>query len=187
MLQCNRFSIVTKNYLSRFYDILECMKEGMTNAQLNDSISHNFIVQMIPQHEAAIQMSQNLLQYTTFIPLQNIALGIISEQTQSIENMRQVLECCCEVTNSQQDLRLYQMRVDQIMRTMFREMQNAASTNDINANFMREMIPHHEGAIRMSENALSFNICPQLVPILDAIITSQKKGVREMQQLLRRR
>ena len=34
MLQCNRFSIVTKNYLSRFYDILECMKEGMTNAQL---------------------------------------------------------------------------------------------------------------------------------------------------------
>ena len=91
------------------------------------------------------------------------------------------------MTNSQQDLRLYQMRVDQIMRTMFREMQNAASTNDINANFMREMIPHHEGAIRMSENALSFNICPQLVPILDAIITSQKKGVREMQQLLRRR
>ena len=88
MLQCNRFSIVTKNYLSRFYDILECMKEGMTNAQLNDSISHNFIVQMIPHHEAAIQMSQNLLQYTTFIPLQNIALGIISEQTQSIENMR---------------------------------------------------------------------------------------------------
>ena len=175
---------MTKNYLSRFYDILECMKEGMTNAQLNDSISHNFIVQMIPHHEAAIQMSQNLLQYTTFIPLQNIALGIISEQTQSIENMRQVLECCCEVTARSP---AYQMRVDQIMRTMFREMQNAASTNDINANFMREMIPHHEGAIRMSENALSFNICPQLVPILDAIITSQKKGVREMQQLLRRR
>ena len=50
---------------------------------------------------------------------------------------------------------------------------------------MREMIPHHKGAIRMSENALRFDICPELKPILCEIITSQQKGVSEMTQLLR--
>ena len=61
----------------------------------------------------------------------------------------------------------------------------ACAGNRINADFMREMIPHHEGAVRMSENALCFPLCPELVPILSRIIVSQKKGVREMKRLLR--
>ena len=48
-----------------------------------------------------------------------------------------------------------------------------------------QMIPHHEGAVRMPENALHYPICGELVPILQAIITSQKRGIREMEQLLR--
>ena len=82
------------------------------------------------------------------------------------------------------DLNLYQRRVNQIMKTMFSRMGDARSTNNIDANFMREMIPHHEGAIKMSHNALQFNICPELKPILQAIIASQEKGVMQMKCLL---
>lgn len=184
-MSCSQqFSEVTKRYLCRFYDILDEMIDGMINAELTDSISHNFIVQMIPHHKAAIEMSKNILQYTTLIPLQNIAQGIIEEQTQSIEDMQNALSQCDTQTDTQCDLRLYQECVQQIMQTMFRRMRTAVSTNQINANFMREMIPHHIGAIRMSENALRYSICPELVPILEAIITSQEQGVREMKRLL---
>ncbi|WP_455716849.1 DUF305 domain-containing protein [Anaerosporobacter sp.] len=182
--QCN-FSNVTKNYLSEFYCILDQMIEGMTTAELSCSISHNFIVQMIPHHRAAIEMSHNILCYTTNIPLQNIASNIITMQTQSIEDMRNVECICSSFTNSRQDICLYQRHFHSITETMFTEMGNACATNNINANFMREMIPHHKGAIRMSENALRYEICPELIPILEAIITSQKKGVQEMTQLLR--
>lgn len=185
MASSNSFSIVTKNYLTRFYAILDEMIEGMTNAALCDSISHNFIVQMIPHHRAAIEMSRSLLQYTTFIPLQDIALGIIEEQTKSIADMESVLCCCSNYENSGQELCLYTERFRSITETMFSDMRNACSTNNINADFMREMIPHHRGAVQMSENALRYHICPELVPILDAIITSQKRGIREMEQLLR--
>ena len=68
---------------------------------------------------------------------------------------------------------------------MFYEMRSARTDNNLNANFIREMIPHHRGAVRMSENALKHCLCPELVPILEAIIASQKKGIRQMQQLLR--
>ena len=62
-----RFSNVTKSYLCCFYGILEEMIENMTGAALTDSLSHNFIVQMIPHHRAAIEMSHNLLQYTCLL------------------------------------------------------------------------------------------------------------------------
>ena len=149
------------------------MIEEMTSAKLTNSISHNFIVQMIPHHQAAIKMSQNILKYTTLLPLQNIAKNIISEQTKSEEQF-----------DSKQDICLYQNGFDRITRTMFSRMRNACSTNQINANFMREMIPHHQGAIRMSKNALYFSICPRLILILQTIIVPQEKGVQEMKELL---
>lgn len=185
-MRCSpEFSDVTKSYLCRFYEILDHMICGMTGAELTDSISHNFIVQMIPHHRAAIEMSENLLQYTTFVPLQRIAQNIIAEQTESIRQMEQALPDCARLTNSDQELCLYGRRFHQITQTMFGQMNDACADNDLNGNFMREMIPHHQGAIRMSKNALQYPICPELKPILSAIMISQEKGVREMEHLLR--
>lgn len=180
-----RFSNVTKVYLREFYCILDKMIQEMTDAELGDSISNNFIIQMIPHHRAAIKMSQNLLQYTTCVPLQEIASNIIESQNKSIENMLCIQGNCLKCRNTNRDLCLYQRRVKQILQTMFTGMENSCTTNRIDCNFMYEMIPHHRGAVRMSENALDYCICPELIPILDDIITSQKQGIAKMQHLLR--
>lgn len=184
MNSTNIFSNVTITYLNTYQSILDEMIQSMTQVDLNNSISYNFIIQMIPHHRAAIQMSKNLLNYTTNIPLQNIALQIISEQTKSIKNMLQIQTQCQHFTNTQQDLYLFQRRMNQVMHMMFFEMENARSTNQINADFIREMIPHHEGAVKMSENTLQYKICPELKPILETIITSQEKEITQMQYLL---
>lgn len=182
--QC-RLSRVTTVYLETYEGILSEMIQGMTEAELTGSISDNFIVQMIPHHRAAIEMSGNILKYTTSIPLQEIALGIISEQTKSIENMQQIQCRCGKFENSEQELCHYQNRVNQIMQRMFCDMGNARVTNQVNCDFMWEMIPHHRGAVEMSKNALRYHICPELRPILEAIITSQERGIRQMCHLLR--
>lgn len=183
-MQC-RFDDATKEYLSRFYCILDEMIWGMTSAELNNSISHNFIVQMIPHHRAAIEMSENILKFTENAALCSIASNIIEEQTKSIENMLAIKEKCSGLRNARQDLCRYQGRMEQIMQIMFSEMKCARATNQINCNFMWEMIPHHEGAVKMSMTTLKFRICPELVPILEAIITSQEKGIEQMKQLQR--
>ena len=79
-MQC-QFSNVTMKYLEEFNRILEKMICNMKNAKLTNSISNNFIVQMIPHHRAAIEMSCNILQYTTDLTLQEIASNIVAEQT----------------------------------------------------------------------------------------------------------
>lgn len=179
-----QFEESTKNYLTCFYDILEEMIKSMENAELTDSLSHNFIVQMIPHHMAAVEMSKNLLKYNPCCPLRAIAENIITMQERGIQEMTDALPACCGLDNSSQELRLYQHRFRQITRDMFEEMNSACSDNNISANFMREMIPHHQGAIYMSENALRYRICPQLQPILENIIVTQRQGVQEMKRLL---
>lgn len=178
------FSDTAFAYLECFYEILDQMIQEMTAAELSCSISHNFIVQMIPHHMAAIEMSHNLLQYDPCPPLKKIALDIIAEQTKSIENMQSILPLCSRKKNCPEKLCSYQNCFNQIAETMFSEMQSACSDNNINGNFMREMIPHHRGAIRMSQNAFRFPICPSLCPILRAIITSQTAGIHKMEYLL---
>lgn len=180
----NNRSCDARVYRDTYCRILNRMIAGMTEACLSDSISHNFIVQMIPHHRAAIEMSENILQYTHSEALREIARGIITEQTQSIQNMETILCRCSAQDNCPGEVKEYQRQVSRILHTMFTEMRNARFDRQISCDFMREMIPHHRGAVRMSENALQYRICPELTPILDAIIRSQERGIRQMEQLL---
>lgn len=175
----------TKNYLTEFYEILDKMIEGMTNVKLSNSISYNFIVQMIPHHRAAVEMSENVLKYTKNWTLRKIAEKIVITQCEGISDMENILKQCSTLVNSGQDIFLYQKRLNYVIELMFKEMNSAYFNNNINANFAREMIPHHQGAIRMSENALRYNICPELKPILYNIIKTQSQGVKELKALLR--
>lgn len=184
MTDACRFNESTKEYLTNFYAILDNMIKEMETAELTDSISHNFIAQMIPHHRAAIEMSKNILRYTCCVPLRVIAQNIIDMQTRSIQNMLEVNNRCSMLQNPGADLCLYQRRFQQIVHTMFEGMDTACADNNISNTFMREMIPHHMGAIRMSENALRYDICSGLQPILNAIIVSQRQGICEMEQLL---
>lgn len=176
----------SKTYLCCFYQILDEMIQGMTTAGLNQSISHNFIVQMIPHHKAAIQMSNNILRFTENSFVRRIAQRIIEEQTQGISRMEEALGTCNQLTNPQMDLRLYQRRMDLIYREMYAKMGSALESNALAAIFMREMIFHHQGAIRMAENALKYDVCTELVPILRSIIVQQRQDVAQMRGLLNR-
>lgn len=178
------FSNVTINYLNDYRKILDEMIQRMSCVQPTESISHTFIAQMIPHHMAAIEMSRNLLSYTTCIPLQDIALNIITSQTKSIEDMRCADPACEKACNSRRAVYSYLQNYKRITETMFTEMRKARPANNINVSFMREMIPHHMGAVHMSQNALSFQLCPELKPILESIITSQERGIGEMKALL---
>ena len=178
-------SNVAKNYISEYYCILDRMICRMTEAKLSDSISGNFIVQMIPHHMAAVEMSENILKYTTLVPLQCIAENIVTAQKEGIEEMSRIQADCTAICSPKCDVCLYQRDNDQILQEMFSQMRSARGDNNINCNFIREMIPHHMGAVRMAENALKYDVCCPLVPILKNIITEQKKGICEMRNLMR--
>lgn len=186
-MNCNcPISNVTTSYIDEYQCIKNTMIEEMSSVTADMSISSDFIARMIPHHMAAINMCQNLLQYTTDIPLQNMALAIITEQEKGISNMTAIANQCKSCTNSDADVSEYSCKIRRIMQTMFTDMTSARTTNNINADFMREMIPHHMGAVKMCGAALSYNICSGLRPILESVISTQEKEIREMKCMLSR-
>ena len=160
------------------------MMSSMNCVRGSDSISYDFIVKMIPHHQAAIQISEELLRYTTCIALQNIATEIVATQTKETEEMRKMLCGCAGYRNDGQSLCGYRRQYGIIVTNMFNRMRSACPDNDINISYIRQMIPHHEGGIAMCRNALRFSICPQLRAMLKEAVKNQAKGIEEMKKLL---
>ncbi len=172
-----------QRYLAEYRTILSDMINAMESAGLTNSISGNFISRMLPHHRAAVEMSRNLLRYTTDLTLQRIAENIISTQTESIAALERVRRTCTRTVNARSSVAGYNSQVESIIDAMFARMESAPAGNNIDCDFIREMLPHHEGAIRMSRTALQYSLCPGLVPILNDIIKSQSTGVRELREL----
>lgn len=178
-------SNVTLAYLEEYEKILQEMMHEMSEVPITCSISDNFIKQMIPHHIAAIEMSENILRYTTNIGVQNLAMCIVKEQKESIENMKAIQERCCYFQNSQYEVYDYMCGFIEIAEIMFYDMCSAPISNSVNVNFLQEMIVHHIGAVRMAQNTLRFCICQELIPILQCMIQTQGEQIELMQKLLK--
>lgn len=181
----NRQSVMrAQRYLYRFDQILTGMADKMLHAELtNDSITIDFIRCMIPHHQAAIYMSENVLMYTTYQPLRKIAEGIIQMQTQGIDQMKEILKTTSGYLNTRRDVNTYLTKYFEITNTMIERMKNSPRCVQIDLNFVNEMIPHHEGAIQMCHNLIQYYIDPRLRNVADTIIQEQSQGVKELQQI----
>lgn len=170
-------------YLKRFDEILYEMSYKMLSQNITNSITTNFIECMIPHHQAAIYMCENLLKYTNYPPLIKIATDIIQTQTKGIEEMKEVLKTSKNYTNSKVNVRWYMNKYFRITKHMINRMKNSLRTKNINLNFTSEMIPHHEGAIQMCNNLLQYSIDPKLKAIAENIISQQSQGVIELKKI----
>lgn len=176
----------SKHYLCCYYQILDEMIQGITTAKLTQSISRNFIVQMIPHHQAAVRMCRNLLQYSDDGAVRRLAQRITDQQTQGLQAMEGLLPDCGQPANPQMDLRLCHRRTELILRELFSQMGSAPEGNRLDLVFLRQMIPHHLGAARMAQNTLRYQVATGLAPVLRSTIDTHCKEVRQMRALLRR-
>ena len=178
-------SNVSKEYLSEYYEILDRMIERMNNVELRNSISYNYVAHMIPHCNAAIEMSKNILRFTTFLPLQNIADKIICDNRRDIESMKKVVPKCLEFLNVESDISIYQHRTAKIIRCMAQGMERACAGNRINIDYIKEMIPHRRVAVKISKNALDYDLCPELKCLIEEILFTHEEGITRMEHMLR--
>jgi len=74
----------------------------------------------------------------------------------------------------------------QILDAMKNKMDNAPKTGDVTIDFLYEMIPHHEGGVRMAENVMKYGSNLQVKQLAAAIIREQTAGIAQMRDLLER-
>lgn len=184
-MRCQRNQKVMK-YLIRFDQIVDQMADKMLSVKFTNHITLNFIECMIPHHQAAIYMSENLLENTNYQPLQEIAKNMIKKQEAGIEQMREIARTTTSrFSNSPQDVKCYMEKYLEITKDMIDRMKNRPKYMNISLNFMNEMIPHHEGAMAMCKNLLPYYIDSRLKNVAESIIQEQSKGVSELEEIRR--
>ncbi len=172
--------IDAKNYLRRYDLIVLNMESSMSRVLITQDITKYFIKTMIPHHQAAIFMANNLLKYTKYEPLIKIANRIISVQQRQIMEMQMIFKTTNNYINSYNEVNCYVRKYNDILKMMISKMKNAPRLNNINLDFTYEMIPHHMGAILMCKNLLNFKINPNLRFLAMKIIQFQSKGIQEL-------
>ena len=183
MNMVQKLSDNTKEFLENFFEILDEMESDMSNVELTDSISEIFIRQLIPHHRAGIKISENILDFTTNPLVETLAKSLIQKLSTEIDKMESMLEACRGVKNQRYDIKLYNMEYTQVYNSMILKMRNSQTGNNLNIDFLSQIIPHHEGGVNMARNVLRFDICPQLRNLAEDIVSNESLQLREMRDL----
>jgi uncharacterized protein (DUF305 family) len=108
-----------------------------------------------------------------------VAIPIACAQEQQSESIDTMTLCLARAES------MYQVEYSRIMDAMHREMMNATTPGaDDQVNFLKQMIPHHQGAIDMSESILKYTKDRRIVNIAKGIITEQRNEIIIMEHLI---
>lgn len=130
-----------------------------------------FLSAMIPHHQAAVQMSQAVLETTADPQVRNWAQAIIEAQDREITQMNRML----------QPLGGPDAGMAGHMDGMMADMVSEARTGGDRA-FVEGMLPHHASAITMATMALLHSENPEVLDLAREIAQEQAREMREFRQ-----
>jgi uncharacterized protein (DUF305 family) len=146
-----------------------------------------FIDAMTPHHQGAVEMAKEAQQKSKRPEIKKLAADIIKSQDQEIGEMKQWRQAWypkASNTPMAYDSKMGQMMpmsADQ-MKGMMMGMDLGAGDDQFDLRFINAMIPHHEGAITMAQNALNKSKRPEIKKLAQEIIASQQKEIAQMKQ-----
>ena len=176
-----------KRYLCCYYQILDGMIQGVSAAKLTQSISHNYIVQLLPQHRSAIRLCRNLLEVSNDGAVRRFAQRVAAREAEAVEALEAELPSAGQLTSPQMDLRLFQRRSELIFRELYAQMGAVPEGNQVDVLFLRQMIPHRQGGVRAARTALRYEVSAGLAPLLRSAIDAQSREVGQLRALLNQR
>lgn len=154
---------------------------------LTNDVGNNFVIYMIPHHEAAIVSSIGVLKYTVDGKIKELAERIIEVQKKEVEMMQTLLEEGelrgnenTEFLKKIQNINMEKMNVD-----FYNSLGN--NSKDISEYYLRSMIPHHEIALEMAKEYLKYGSNQELIKLAQKILLAQEEEIKEIEILLKNR
>jgi uncharacterized protein (DUF305 family) len=146
-----------------------------------------FIDAMIPHHEGGVVMGKEALQKSKRPEIQKLATDIIKAQDQEITKMKQWRKqwypkaSPAAMAWHTEMGHMMPMSAEQ-KQSMMMSMDLGTADATFDLRFLDAMIPHHEGAVVMANDALSKSKRPEIKTLAEAIISSQQAEINQMQQ-----
>lgn len=168
-------------YLARLNEILLNMQNEMLITKTTGNITIDFIRCMIPRNTAVIYMCQNLFKYSKYSKL--YVNNIVNTEEYQINIMNEIMKSTPYYQNSQRSINSYFKRYFKIVNNMINNIRNSSVSADINLNFIYEMIILNEGAIKMCQNVIRYQIDPRLRNFSSTIILDCNNQISMLREL----
>jgi len=137
-----------------------------------------FIDTMIVHHQGAIDAAQLVATRAAHQELKDLAKSIISDQQREIAQMRTWRSSWFSESAPAINMDLPGMRDG--MKSMDLEKLDGLKENEFDLEFIRQMIPHHKGAVTMAKQLLSTDVRAELKTLADDIVRSQTAEIENM-------
>lgn len=163
---------------------------SMMNMELSPkdaSFDLRFIDGMTPHHEGAIAMAQEALQKSKRPEIKQLAQNIIDAQQQELAQMktwRSTWYPKANTTLMMYDTQMgHMMPMSEAMRSSMMMNEDLGAADDqFDLRFLNAMIPHHQGAVTMAQQALERSDRPEIKQLAQNIVDSQQKEIDQMNQ-----
>ena len=143
-----------------------------------------FIDQMIVHHQMAIMSSEHMISDSERPELRQLAENIQKSQSEQIEQMQAWRNEWYPDAGPTSGMPSGMMDDGKMEQMMGSSMQGGMDSDTADAMFLRMMIPHHQDAIDMSEEALERAEHPELKELAQTIIDEQSAEIELMQGYL---
>lgn len=171
--------------------IVDSMHMPMMNTDFIQSgnVDQDFIANMIPHHQGAIDSAKMILNYSNNKQVRTIAQNIITSQEKEIAEFNTLLSenNLINTQISNEDYTKFIADEKYIMNDMMNKMIAVTKTRDLKTadyTFILAMKYHHEGAINASKQILTYTDDPVVKKIAQKIITEQNKEIQEFDKLI---
>lgn len=159
---------------------------SMSLGPKDDSFDLRFIDGMIPHHEGAVLMAQEALEKSNRPEIRTLAEAILRAQEQEISQLQAWRKAWYPNAGDQpvmwHDSMNHMMPMTPEMRDAMRMAGDLGAADDqFDLRFIEAMIPHHEGALVMAQEALEKSDRPELRQMAEEIYASQKQEIEQMQ------
>jgi uncharacterized protein (DUF305 family) len=146
-----------------------------------------FIDGMVIHHQGAVNMAQEALQKAQHPELKKLAQDIIAAQNREISQMQEWRTAWYPQADSTPMAYHSQMghmmaMSDEQKQSMMMNMDLGNADGEFDLRFINAMIPHHEGALMMAQDALNKSQRPEIKKLAQNILTSQQQEITEMKQ-----
>ncbi len=132
-----------------------------------------FIMNMIPHHQEAVDTSAYVLTRTNNPELRTFLQGVVSVQSQEIAQMKDWHKAWFKT--EYEDLRHYMPMMGDM---------SAYTGQQLDVAYIQGMIIHHEGAVQMAKDILSVTQRAELKTMAQAIIDTQTQEIETMKSWL---
>jgi uncharacterized protein (DUF305 family) len=146
-----------------------------------------FIDGMTFHHQGAVNMAKEVLNKSKRPEMKKLANNIIAAQNREINLMKEWRKTWYSKASSTP--MAYHAQRNKMMAMTPEQMQNMMMSMDLGAadaqfdlRFLNAMIPHHEGALVMAEDALKKSKRPEMKKLSQEILASQKQEIEQMKQ-----